>query len=108
MQWIITMNPFNKLIENIFSNEAFLEDVIINSENLKCICSSIDDQNVSFSDAGLIDNVSFALDVKLPVRKPIKEGDKVKFRNVTYKVATVETDSANTSLKITLQSVTKG
>ena len=100
-------NPFQKMINDIFSVEDFLEDVFIESIHYKCIVSPITD-NVSFGDAGLVDEENFTLDLKLPISKMPKKNDKVKFRDENYKINFIEIDSANTSIKIHIVATSKG
>ena len=100
-------NPFQKMINDIFSVEDFLEDVFIESIHYKCIVSPITD-NISFSETGLVDEENFTLDIKLPVSHKLKKNDKVKFRDEWFKINFIEKDSANTSIKIHLVSLSKG
>ena len=100
-------NPFQKMINDIFSVEDFLEDVFIESIHYKCIVSPIID-NVSFGEAGLVDEEDFTIDIKLPISKIPKKNDKVKFRDENYKINFIERDSANTSLKLHIVSLSKG
>lgn len=100
-------NPFQKMINDIFSVEDFLEDVFIESIHYKCIVSPIID-NVSFGEAGLVDEEDFTIDIKLPISKMPKKNDKVKFRDENYKINFIERDSANTSLKLHIVSLSKG
>jgi len=73
----------------------------------ECICSAVTN-DVIYGDAGMIDDVNFQLSIKLPIRIMPKKGDKLIFRDVQYKVSSVEIDSAMTSLSIRLQSLSKG
>ena len=100
-------NPFQKMINDIFNCEDFLEDVFIESIHYKCIVSTITD-NISFADTGLVDEENFTLDIKLPVSKMPKKNDKVKFRDNWYKINFIERDSANTSIKIHIVALSKG
>lgn len=100
-------NPFQKMINDIFSVEDFLEDCFIEGQHYKCITSPITD-NISFADTGLVDEENFTLDLKLPISKIPKKNDKVKFRDENYKINFIEKDSANTSIKIYLVSLSKG
>ena len=100
-------NPFQKMINDIFSVEDFLEDVFIESIHYKCIVSPITD-NISFSEVGVEREENFTIDIKLPVSRMPKKNDKVKFRDENYKINFIETDSANTSIKIHLVSLSKG
>ena len=100
-------NPFQKMINDIFSVEDFLEDCFIESIHYKCIVSPIID-NVSFGEAGLVDEEDFTIDIKLPISKMPKKNDKVKFRDENYKINFIERDSANTSLKLHIVSLSKG
>ena len=100
-------NPFQKMINDIFSVEDFLEDVFIESIHYKCIVSPITD-NISFSETGLVDEENFTLDIKLPISHKLKKNDKVKFRDEWFKINFIEKDSANTSIKIHIVSLSKG
>lgn len=100
-------NPFQKMMSDIFKVEDFLEDVFIESIHYKCIVSPITD-NVSFSDAGLVDEENFTLDIKLPVSHMPKKNDKVRFRDENFKINFVERDSANTSVKLHIVALSKG
>ena len=100
-------NPFQKMINDIFSVEDFLEDVFIESIHYKCIVSPIVD-NVTFSEVGVESEENFTLDIKLPISKMPKKNDKVKFRDENYKINFIERDSANTSIKIHIVALSKG
>ena len=100
-------NPFQKMVNDIFNCQDFLEDVFIESIHYKCIVSPIID-NVSFGEAGLVDEEDFTIDIKLPISKIPKKNDKVKFRDENYKINFIERDSANTSLKLHIVSLSKG
>ena len=100
-------NPFQKMIEDIFNCEDFLEDCFIESIHYKCIVSPIVD-NVTFSEVGVESEENFTLDIKLPVSKMPKKNDKVKFRDENYKINFIEKDSANTSLKLHIVALSKG
>ena len=100
-------NPFQKMMEDIFNSEDFLEDVFIESIHYKCIVSPITD-NISFSEVGVESEENFTIDIKLPVSKMPKKNDKVKFRDENYKINFIERDSANTSLKLHIVALSKG
>ena len=100
-------NPFQKMMSDIFQCSEFLEDVFIESIHYKCIVSPIVD-NVTFSEVGVESEENFTLDLKLPISKIPKKNDKVKFRDEWYKINFIEKDSANTSIKIHLVSLSKG
>ena len=57
---------------------------------------------------GSVDDVDFTLDLKLPLNKMPSRGQTVKFRDKTYKLSNVTYDSANASIKLHLQSISKG
>lgn len=59
-------------------------------------------------DIGSVDDVDFTLDLKLPLNKMPSRGQTVKFRDKTYKLSNVTYDSANASIKLHLQSISKG
>ena len=100
-------NPFQKMINDIFSVEDFLEDVFIESIHYKCIVSPIVD-NVTFSEVGVESEENFTLDIKLPISHKLKKNDRVKFRDENYKINFIETDSSNTSIKIHIVALSKG
>ena len=101
------MGIFDRAITDIFGCGDFLEDCLIGECCYKCICSPIDD-SVVYGDIGAVDDVNFTLSIRLPVEKTPSRGQKVKFRDKTYKVSDVSYDSANTSISLHLQSVSKG
>ena len=100
-------NPFQKMMSDIFQCSEFLEDVFIESIHYKCIVSPIVD-NVTFSEVGVESEENFTLDILLPVSKMPKKNEKVKFRDNWYKISFIETDSANTSLKLHIVALSKG
>ena len=100
-------NPFQKMMSDIFQCSEFLEDVFIESIHYKCIVSPITD-NISFSEVGVESEENFTLDILLPVSKIPKKNEKVKFRDNWYKISFIETDSANTSLKLHIVALSKG
>lgn len=100
-------NPFQKMMEDIFNCEDFLEDVFIDSIHYKCIVSPIVD-NISFSEVGVESEENFTLDILLPVSRMPKKNSKVKFRDEWYKINFIEKDSANTSLKLHIVALSKG
>ena len=101
------MNPFQKMMSDIFQCSEFLEDCFIEGLHYKCITSPIVD-NISFAETGLESEENFTLDIKLPVSHKLKKNDKVKFRDNWYKINFIEKDSANTSLKIHIVALSKG
>ena len=100
-------NPFQKMMSDIFQCSEFLEDVFIESIHYKCIVSPITD-NISFSEVGVESEENFTLDILLPISKMPKKNEKVKFRDNWYKISFIETDSANTSLKLHIVALSKG
>lgn len=100
-------NPFQKMMNDIFKVEDFLEDVFIESIHYKCIVSPIVD-NVTFADTGLVDEENFTIDIKLPISRMPKKNDKVKFRDENYKINFIERDSSNTSVKLHIVALSKG
>lgn len=101
------MNPFEKLMTDIFNNKDFLEQCKIGNYNYSCIVSSIPG-GVVYTQYGQQNAATFTLDIKLPMKEELKKNMKVFFRNKNYKVDTFEYDSANTSVKIFLVSTSKG
>ena len=100
-------NPFQKMMSDIFSVEDFLEDCFIEGLHYKCIVSPITD-NISFSEVGVESEENFTLDIKLPISRIPKKNSKVQFRDEWYKINFIEKDSANTSLKLHIVSLSKG
>lgn len=101
------MNPFEKLMSDIFKNEAFLEQCEIDNIKYKCICSSLPD-GVVYTQYGQQGMANFSIDLKLPLKNEIKKNTKVFYRNKFYKVDQIEYDSANTSVKLFLVAMSKG
>lgn len=99
---------FKNLVHQIFQQEAFIEECYINGYRTPCIQSSISN-NIIYTEAGMSDGVNFTLDVELDTLDRIPaEGDKVVYRDKTYKIASTEVDSANASMKLYLISMSKG
>lgn len=101
------MTEFTKAINEIFKDYNFLEVCYINAEPYDCICTSVED-GVYYGDTGLVDETSFQLSLKLPLPRMPKKGDLVKFREIDYKVSSTEIDSANASISLRLQALSKG
>ena len=101
-------NTFKQMVAEIFSDEAFIEDCYINGFKENCIQSTIQN-NVIYTEAGMVDGVNFTLDLEVAKLHRIpEEGDKVEYRGKFYKIASTETDSANASMKLYLISLSKG
>ena len=101
-------NTFKDMVAEIFSDQAFTEDVYINGFRQTCIQSSVSN-DIVYTEAGLVDGVNFTLDLQLAkVHRIPEEGDKVEYRGKVYKIASTETDSANASMKLFLISTSKG
>ncbi len=101
------MSIFTTAISDIFSCNDFLETCIIADEAYRCICSPVND-NIIYSEAGLVDDVDFTLDIKLPLERVPTKGDLVRFRCKQYKVSNVTYDSAFANIKVFLQGLSKG
>ena len=101
------MNLFQQAINDIFKDENFLEHCFIGDDVFQCIVTSLDNGN-DYTDAGLASDENFALSIKLPVQRMPKIGEKVRFREKSYKVLHVDIDSANTSIYVYLESLSKG
>ena len=101
-------STFSDMIKEIFRQSAFVQQCYINGFETTCICSPIGN-NFVYTEAGLVDGVNFSLDLQLATLQATPhEGDKVQFRGKFYKIASMETDSANASMKIFLISTSKG
>jgi len=101
------MNPFQRMMNEIFSNQDFTEFFQIDGMNYTCIVSPIAD-DISFTEAGVESGENFTLDIKLPVFKMPKINDRLKFRDKWYKIESIQTDSANSSIKIFIIAQSKG
>ena len=101
-------STFRDMVAELFSDQTFTEDCYINGFKEKCIQSKIDN-NIIYTEAGMVDGVNFTLDLEIATLHRIpEEGDKVQYRSKFYKVASTETDSANASMKLYLISTSKG
>lgn len=103
---VFFMNPFEKLMKDIFSNNHFLQKCTIENTEYNCVISSTDD-SVVYADAGLENGVSFTIDLKLPVYPMPKVNNKVFYKSNQYKISAINVDSANQSIKLSLISVSK-
>lgn len=101
------MTIFHSAINDIFNSTDFLEECLIDNVMYVCIQSAIAD-SVVYGEIGAVDDVDFTLDIKLPLAKMPTRGQKVKFRGLLYKISNVTYDSANASIKLHLQSISKG
>lgn len=101
------MNSFEQMMVDLFSNEDFLETCLINGELYECICTSVED-GINYTDAGLVDEESFSLDIHLPFKNIVKTNDTVKFRSKMYKISRIVEDSAFKSAKLYLIAISKG
>lgn len=101
------MNAFEQMIIDIFSNKDFLETCLINGELYDCICTNVED-GINYTDAGLVDEESFTLDIHLPFKDVVKTNDNVKFHNKMYKISRIVEDSAFKSAKLYLITNSKG
>lgn len=99
---------FKQMIAELYNNPDFVEYCYVEGRKYKCICSSIGN-GVMFTEAGMVDEVNFTLDLELATldRMP-QQNDKIVFRDKTYKISHIETDSANTTIKIFMISNSKG
>ena len=57
---------------------------------------------------GVASGENFTLDIKLPVFRMPKINERIKFRDKWYKIDSIQTDSANASIKIYLIAQSKG
>lgn len=101
------MNPFQKLIDDVFATPDFLEDCLIGGLWYKCIVSPVGD-GIVYTDGGMESEENFTLDLKIPLKHVVKENDRIKFRDKWYKVLNTELDSANTSVKLHIIALSKG
>lgn len=101
-------NTFKDMINQLYNNQEFIQYCFIEGYKTKCFCSPITD-NLIYTDSGLQSGVNFSLDLHLDQLDRIPaEGDKVIFREKTYKIASTEVDSVGACLKIYLISTSKG
>lgn len=101
-------DSFRDMISDIFNNDDFIQYTYVEGRKYKCICSPVSN-DVSFTEAGLMDTTNFTLDLELATLDRIpKLNDKLVFREKQYKVAFVQTDSANTTIKLHLIALSKG
>lgn len=99
---------FKNMISQLYNNPDFVEPCFVEGRQYKCICSSIGNGTM-FTEAGMVSQQNFTLDLELATldRMP-QENDKVFFRQKTYKISHIETDSANTTIKLYLIALSKG
>lgn len=77
---------------------------------VNCMNAFVSQQRMAsfIGDAGLVNDVSFYLSIKLPIDRMPRNGDGCIFHDVKYKVDHVDVDSAHTSITVYLQSLSKG
>lgn len=98
------MNPFERLINDIFKAKDFVEYVrIIESGstqiyNVPCVQSSIVNE-AEYTAYGLDEGINFYLMFKLSVYQP-KKNDRVFYNDKWYKVDNFTIDSANRSVSV--------
>ena len=70
---------FKQMIHQLYNNPDFIEYCYVEGRKYKCFCSSIND-GTYFSEAGMVDEVNFTLDLELATldRMP-KQNDKIVF-----------------------------
>lgn len=102
------LDAFKEMIAELYQEEDFYQYCYVEGRKYKCFCSSVGDGTM-FTEAGLVDEVNFTLDLQLRTldRMPAKN-DKVQFRDKFYKISHIDTDSANTTIKLYLISTSKG
>lgn len=99
---------FKDMVHELFANPQFTETCYIDGFETKCIVSSINN-NVAYTMAGLQSEQNFTLDLQIASLHSIpKEGQKIIFRDKSYKISNTEIDSANSSMKIYLIALSKG
>lgn len=103
------MNPFERLVNDIFKSKDFVEYVeTIESGatkiyNVPCITSSIVNE-AEYTAYGLDDGINFYLMFKLSQYQPQKN-DRITYNNKTYKVDSFTIDSANQSVSVYLKAL---
>ena len=99
---------FKDMIRELYDDQQFYQFCYINGFKTKCFVSPITD-NLIYSEGGLQDGVNFSIEVNMEkLNQPPKEGDKIIFRQKTYKIASIEIDSVGTCLKLYLISTSTG
>ena len=99
---------FKDMVHDLFNEEDFIQDCFIQGFKTKCIASSVSN-NLAYTTAGLESEQNFTLDLQIASLDSIpKEGQKVIFRDKSYKISSTETDSANASIKLYLIALSKG
>lgn len=98
------MNPFDVLINDLFSAKDFTETCKVNGKSLTCIVSSIATDTV-VTQYGVDEGISFYLTVKATDYKP-KKNDLIEYNRNKYKVDFFSLDSAGKTYSVYLRSVT--
>lgn len=101
------MNPFDKLMNDIFANKDFLDNCYINGISYDCIVTNIED-GIAFSEVGMESEETFTLDLKLPLNPYPKKNDQVMFKDKLYKISEIVPDTAFKSIKLHLIALSKG
>ena len=99
---------FKDMVAELFNQPDFVEECYIEGRKYKCICSSVGNGTL-FTEAGLVDQCNFALDLELATLDRIPhQNDKIIFRENNYKVSHIDIDSANTTIKVYMIALSKG
>jgi len=98
------MTIFTHAISDIFKHRDFIEMCFCDGVSYECICTSQPNQEI-FTEAGLVEDIAFSLRIQLPCF--LKLNDEVIFREKQYKVIRILTDSANASVTVDLQDLSK-
>lgn len=100
-------NIFQKAVEDLFKIDDFLDEVVIEGEVMSCFITRKEDQCI-YTENGLEEVAPFEICLKLPLPRMPRQGDKVLYQGCTYKISSVETDSANASVTLHLTTMSKG
>lgn len=99
------MNPFEKMIDDIFNIPEFKEYFTTeNGLTVDCISYETDFEPV-YTEYGFDDGISFYLSCKVKDYTP-KKGEKLTYKNKAYKIDTFKEDSFSLTYNIFLRSVT--
>lgn len=96
------MNPFDHLISDIFANGDITESCTIEGLTVRCCASSLQ-ESPELGEWGLDDGENFYLD--LPPGTQVRKGMMLGFRQRHYRIASLQLDSVNLSIRVFLSNI---
>lgn len=98
------MNPFQKMIDDVFNCPAFRETAIINDTLQIPVIRYTSSESPVYTEFGVESGITMQLTCKVKDYSP-KKGDRISFDGKMYKVDQFNTDSFNLSYILQLKEI---